>query len=132
MTPATTSNLDLRNITPLPSGGFRVRIERWGEVLGGVEATPEAAAALRDAIKRQIADDDLVPARGRTIAELGREFLASRAGNRSSKNDGGRWQQHIASSPLGRRVPSTVTVKDVVNWVAALQTKRTNYDLKRH
>jgi len=132
MTSGTAANLDLRNVTPLPSGSYRVRIEHGGSVLGGVEATVEAAAALRDAIKRQIADEDLVPARGRTIAEFGREFLASRSGNRSSKNDGGRWQQHIVSSSLGKRVPSTVTVKDIVNWLAALQTKRTNYDSKKH
>ncbi len=125
-------NLDMRNITPLPSGGFRVRIERAGEVLGGTSATPEEAAALRDALKRQIADDDLVPATGRTIAELGNEFLASRSGNRSSKDDGGRWRKHVASSPLGKRVPSTVSVKDVVTWVAALQTKKTSYDPKKH
>ena len=129
MMSATTAMLDMRNITPLPSGAYRVRIERSGAVLGGIEASVEAAAALRDAIKRQIADDDLVPARGRTIAELGREFLASRSGNRSSKSDSGRWQ-HIGSSSLGKRVPSTVTVKDVVNWLAALQTKKTNYDAK--
>ena len=132
MTPATNANFDMRNITPLPSGSYRVRIEHGGAVLGGIEATPEAAAALRDAIKRQIADDDLVPARGRTIAELGREFLGSRSGNRSSNDDGGRWQQHIVSSSLGKRVPSSVTVKDVINWLAALETKRTNYDSKKH
>jgi len=132
MTPATNANFDMRNITPLRSGSYRVRIEHGGAVLGGVEATPEAAAALRDAIKRQIADDDLVPARGRTIAELGREFLASRSGNRSSNDDGGRWQQHIVSSSLGKRVPSTVTVKDIVNWLAALEAKKTNYDSKKH
>ena len=56
MTPATNANFDMRNITPLPSGSYRVRIEHGGAVLGGIEATPEAAAALRDAIKRQIAD----------------------------------------------------------------------------
>jgi hypothetical protein len=105
MTSGTAANLDLRNVTPLRSGSYRVRIEHGGEVLGGVEATVEAAAALPDAIKRQIADEDLVPARGRTVAELGREFLASRSGNRSSKNDGGRWQQHIGSSSLGNGVP---------------------------
>jgi hypothetical protein len=127
---ATTATLDMRNITPLPSGAYRVRVEHGGAVLGGIEASVEAAAALRDAIKRQIADDDLVPAGGRTIAELGREFLASRSGNRSSRSDGGRWQ-HIGSSSLGKRVPSTVTVKDVVNWLAALQTKKTNYDAKK-
>ena len=132
MTSDAAACLDSRNVTPLASGKYRVRIEHGGQVLGGVEATVEAAAALRDAIKRQIADDDLVPARGRTIAELGREFLASRSGNRSSNDDGGRWQQHIVSSSLGKRVPSTVTVKDVVNWLAALQTKRTNYDSKKH
>ncbi|MDP9036680.1 MAG: hypothetical protein M3O50_17905 [Myxococcota bacterium] len=31
-----------------------------------------------------------------------------------------------------KRVPSTVTVKEILNWLAALQTKRTNYDSKKH
>ncbi len=127
-----TTSLDMRNITRLGPHRYRVRIEREGEVLGGIESTPEAAVATRDAIKRTIADLDMVKATGATIADLGAAFLASRAGNRSSGSDKGRWDTHIASSPLGGRVPSTVVPKDVVAWLGALQKTTTHYDPKKH
>jgi integrase len=97
-----------------------------------MRALRQEAIALRDAIKREIADRDMVPATGRTIADLGSAFLASRSSNRASADDRGRWATHVASSPLGKRVPSTITTKDVVGWLSALQRKRTSYDPKKH
>ena len=73
-----------------------------GSVLGGVVDTEDEARALRDAIRRQIADGETVPITGATISDLTPTFLASRSKNRASKDDEGRWYRHVRDSKLAR------------------------------
>lgn len=126
---------DMRNITPLPSGAFRVRVEHKGEVLSGVVATLAEAVDLRDNLKRKIVDGELVPAKGSTAKDLGPQFLGSRLGNRAADDDTSRWHRHIATAPWARRAVSSVTRADGAAWLKALKRTRTepppNSDPKR-
>lgn len=124
--------IDMTNITPLPSGNFRVRIEYRGEVLGGTFATVGEAVEVRDALKRKIVDGNLVPTRGASAIDLGPRFLASRAGNRAVDDDEGRWVLHILTAPWARLPIHMVTRKDGLAWLAELKSKLTAYDPKVH
>jgi hypothetical protein len=123
---------DMANITALPSGNFRVRIEHNDEVASGTVATPEEAIALRDELKRQIVDRQLVPVKGASAIDLGPRPLASRAGNRAVDDDTGRWHLHIATASWARRPMSSVVRKDGLAWLAELKAKMTAYDPKKH
>lgn len=123
---------DMKNITPLPSGNFRVRIEYREEILGGTFSTLEEAIAIRDALKRKIVDGNLVPTKGASAAELGPRFLASRAGNRAVKDDTGRWHLHIATAAWARRPVSAVVRRDGMLWLGELKAKTTAYDPTKH
>ncbi len=123
---------DLANITTLPSGRSRVRIEYGGRVLGGVEDTEQEAIDLRDALRRQIADEEMVPITGATLVHLTASFLASRDKNRASKDDSGRWHRHIKNSKLGRMPVAAIETSDVVAWLEALAKKETGFDPKKH
>ena len=123
---------DMANITALPSGSFRVRIEHRGGVASGTVATTEEAVALRDELKRQIVDGELAPVKGASAAKLGTHFLNSRRGNRAVKDDEGRWHKRIAHAAWAHRPVATVTRKDGQEWLAALANARTEYDAKKH
>lgn len=127
--------IDMRNITPLPSGNFRVRVEHESEVLSGVVATLEEARDLRDELKRQIVDGQLRPTKGQTAKMLGPKFLGSRAGNRAKDDDSSRWHRHIATAPWAQRALGSVTRSDGAAWLKALKRRRTepppNTDPKR-
>ncbi len=119
------SERDMRNIYPLPSGNLRVRIEYRGEVADGVVSTHDEAITLRDELRRQIVDGELLPAKGKSAKDLGPHFLGSRNGNRSAEDDSSRWNRHIAMAPWARRALSTVTRADGKAWLKALKRKRT-------
>lgn len=110
-------------IDELPSGAFRVRLEHGGALVTKTVATLEMAVQLRDEMKRQIVDGELVPITGATTKMLGPRFLASRSGNRDCDNDESRWQ-HIATAAWARRPPKTVTRQDGVAWLKSLKAKR--------
>lgn len=120
--------VDMKGIDQLPSGRWRVRLQHRGETIGGTETTAEAAAALRDAMKRRIADDELVPTKGASAKLLGPRFLASRSGNRDTKNDESRWHTHLAPAAWARLPVSSVTRADGLAWLVALKRTRTQYD----
>lgn len=124
--------IDMSNITVLPSGNHRVRIEHRGEVAGGTVATLEEAVQLRDEIKRQIVDGELVPTSGSSCKDLGRRFLASRAGNRSVDDDERRWHKRIATARWARLPVDAVTRKHGAEWLKALERTRTDYDPEIH
>ena len=123
---------DLSNVTVLPSGRCRVRIEYAGQVLGGVVDTEEEAIDLRDALRRQIADGEMIPVTGATIADLTTLFLASRSKNRASEDDESRWHRHVKDSKLARVPLAAIEAADVVAWLGALSRKKTSYDPKKH
>jgi hypothetical protein len=122
---------DLPNINVLPSGRHRVRIEHAGDVLGGTVDTEVEAIALRDALKRQIADRDMVPVVGSTLVDLTSSFLSSRLKNRSSANDERRWHRHIRDSELATIPVVAIQTPDVVAWLERLSKKQTSYDPKK-
>lgn len=124
--------IDMRNITPLPSGSFRVRIEHGVDVLGGTFATLEEATSIRDAIKRQIADEEMVPIAGAAIRDLGPQFLASRSKNRTVEDDEGRWYMHVRDADIARRPPRANETSDVLEWLEELKKKKTAYDPQKH
>lgn len=126
------TNLDMRNITRLPSGNFRVRVEHGGGVLSGVVPTHALAIELRDELKRQIVDGELQPAKGATAKDLGPRFLGSRLGNRDSDNETNRWNNHVASAPWARKSVTAVTRSDGAAWLRLLKRKRLSFDPEKH
>jgi integrase len=124
--------IDMRNITPLPSGSFRVRIEHGEHVLGGTFPKVEEAVAVRDAIKRQIADEEMIPIAGASPRDLGPQFLASRAKNRSADDDEGRWYRHIRDASIALRPVRAIESVDVLAWLKELERTKTSYDPKKH
>jgi integrase len=123
---------DLRNITRIPSGHFRVRIEHRGEVLSGVVATQAEALDLRDELKRQIVDGELAPTKGSTPSDLRGRFLGSRNTNRSADDDSSRWDNHIAHAPWARKGLDAISRADGSAWLRALTRKRLSFDPKKH
>lgn len=124
--------IDMRNITPLPSGSFRVRIEHGTDVLGGTFASVDEAIAVRDAIKRQIADEEMIPIAGASPRDLGPKYLASRSKNRSSADDEGRWYKHVRDAAVALRPVNAIETSDIIAWLAELEKKHTDYDPKVH
>jgi integrase len=124
-------NLDMRNITALPSGNYRVRIEHQGEVLSGVVASHPEALELRDELKRQIVDGELAPTKGKTPKDLGPHFLGSRNGNRDAGNEASRWK-HIARAAWARKALAAVTRADGSAWLRVLKKTRVSFDPEKH
>lgn len=122
---------DMRNITVLPTGKYRVRIKHDGEPLDGVVATYDEAVDLRDELKRRIVDGELMPVRGKTTRDLRGPFLGSRNGNRSADDDASRWN-HIASAPWSRKAIAAVTKSDGRAWLKALKRTRCRFDPEKH
>lgn len=124
--------IDMRNITVLPSGHHRVRVEHLGDVLGDTVASLKEAVELRDAIKRKLADGELVATHGRTALDLGPLFLGSRNGNRSVDDDTNRWNNHIASAAWARKPLAAIGRIDGSAWLKALKRKRLSFDPEKH
>lgn len=124
--------IDMTNITALPSGNYRVRLEYRGQVLGGTFGKLDDAVETRDALKHRLADGDLRGTGGSSAFELGPRFLASRAGNRSVDDDENRWHLRIATASWARLSISDVTRKDGLAWLEDLKKERTAYDARLH
>jgi hypothetical protein len=124
--------MDLTGIDELPSGRFRVRVQHGRASVQKVFATPDEAARFRDALKREIVDGEFVPVKGVTLHQIGPRFLASRSGNRDTKNDSSRWYKHLATAPFARKPLVTVTRADGVAWLDALKRKPLSFDPEKH
>ena len=124
----------MQNITELPSGNLRVRVEYAGKVVAKTFAADAYADARRwrDAIKLELAEGDIEPASGATMKSLGAKFLASRSGHRDSKTDGSRWYMHVATASWAHKPAAAVTRADGLAWLEELRSKRTAYDPKKH
>lgn len=120
------------NIDQLPSGKFRVRVERGGRVVTAAHDTLRGAIELRDAIKREIADGALIPSTGTSLRDIGRQFLSSRLMKRSYSTDESRWYQHVAESRIGRMAMADLSAVDARFWLDELAAKTIAYDPKRH
>jgi integrase len=123
---------DLTGIDELPSGHFRVRVQHGGAPVAKVFATPDEALRFRDALKREIVDGEFVPVKGVTLHQIGPRFLASRSGNRDTKNDSSRWYKHLATAPFARKPLIIVTRADGVAWLDALKRKPLSFDPEKH
>ncbi len=120
-------NLDVRGIDRLPSGRFRLRMQIARKTIKGTFATVEHAIRLRDAALRQVADEQMVPVDGVSLAQLGPAFLRSRESNRDHKTERRRWDRHVASAAFAMRPLVTVTRRDVKDWLEELRVKQTAY-----
>jgi len=122
-----TPALDLRGIDRLPSGRFRLRLQTKHRKVNKVFPTADEAVRVRDAMLREIADAAMVPVEGVSIKELGPRFLKKRDGNRNARTDAERWERHVATAPFAHRALSTITRRDVIEWLDALRVKETSY-----
>ncbi len=125
--------IDMENITRLPSGSLRVRIEYGGSVIAKTFAADNLAGARkwRDAVKLEIADGNVEAVEGVTMQQLGKRFLASRLGHRDYGTDESRWYMHIAGAKWAQKAAIAVTHMDGSDWLDALKEKETSFDPKR-
>ena len=70
--------MSMQNIEPLPSGTFRLRMQVGKRKISGTFSSASEAADVRDAAKREIADESMVPVEGQSLVELGPAFLRRR------------------------------------------------------
>jgi hypothetical protein len=78
---------------------------------------------MREEMKRQIVDGELMPTNGSTAKTLGPRFLSSRSGNRDTYNDENRWHNHVATAAWARLEPKAVTRHDGEAWLKALKAR---------
>ncbi len=128
----TERRLEMRNIEPLPSGSFRLRMQHGKRKLSRVFATVEEAIAVRDGAKRALADEIIAPVDGQSLLELGPKFLKRRDTNRSVRDDRSRWEHHISTAPFARVAVSDVQRIDVLDWLDDLKTRQIAYDPAKH
>lgn len=119
--------IDMSNIEPLPSGHFRLRMQVGKKSIRGTFATVEEAILVRDASKREIADRSMVIVDGQSLVELKDGFFSSRQGNRGIATEKTRWTSHLATATFAHRALSTVTRRDVLDWLDELRTKTTRH-----
>ena len=119
--------IDMSNIETLPSGHFRLRMQVGKRAIRGTFATAEEAILVRDAAKREIADQSMVFVDGESLVEMRDAFFLSRQGNRDIANEKTRWSSHIAPASFAHRALSTVTRRDVLDWLDELRTKMTSH-----
>ena len=82
-----TNATDMRGLTPLPSGRWRLRMRFCKKKIDEVFATLNEAIRTRDAIRREIADEKMVPVDGESLLKLGPAFLRKREGNRDNRTE---------------------------------------------
>lgn len=122
--------IDMTGIDPLPSGNFRLRIQVRGHKIAGTYATPEEAAEVRDAARRSLADEEIVPTEGASLAEVTPAFLKSRAGHRNIATDTSLWNGHIVTHPISRKPAASVSRPEILALLDDLKEKLTNNPLR--
>lgn len=119
--------IDMSNIEELPSGRFRLRLQVNGKPIRGIFATAEEAAEVRDAAKREIADEAMVIVEGQTLPQSERAFFRARAGNRGLDTEQQRWRSHLATASFAHRPLPSITRRDVLDWLDELKGKLTSH-----
>lgn len=119
--------IDMSNIEALPSGHFRLRMQVNGKPLRGTFATLEEAIAVRDAAKREIADEHMVIVEGQTLSQSERAFFRTREGNRGVETEKQRWRSHLATAAFAHRALPTITRRDIIDWLDELKGKLTSH-----
>jgi integrase len=125
---------DLRNIDRLPSGKYRVRLQRAkNKPNPELCATPEEAVALRDAILDEIESGRMIPTGGMTAAKWGHSWLAKfRLGNRNYKTDVSRFDTHIAGAKWATMPLTAVDTSAIIDWTNDLRRKKVAYKHGTH
>jgi integrase len=119
--------IDMAGIEELPSGHFRLRIQIARRPIRGTFATAQEAADMRDAAKREIADESMTPVDGHSVLSLGPAFLKRREGNRGISTERTRWTSHVASAAFAPHPVETVVRRDILDWLDELKTKLTSH-----
>lgn len=117
--------IDMTGIETLPSGHFRLRMQIAKRSIRGTFATAEEAAAMRDAAKREIADEIMTPTDGQSIITLGPTFLRRREGNRGIVTEKQRWNSHVVTAAFAPRPVDTIVRRDILDWLDELRAKMT-------
>lgn len=119
------TTIDMSGIEELPSGHFRLRMQIGKRKIRGTFATAREAAAMRDAAKREIADETVTPIDGQSIVMLGPTFLRRREGNRGIATERQRWGTHVATAAFASRPVETVVRRDILDWLDELKARMT-------
>lgn len=119
------TTLDMTGIEELPSGHFRLRIQIAKQKIRGTFATAAEAAAMRDAAKREVADETVRPVDGHSIVTLGPTYLRRRDGNRGIVTERQRWNSHVATAAFAALPVDTVVRRDILDWLDELKAKMT-------
>lgn len=122
-----TTTIDMSNIEQLASGHFRLRMQIGKRPIRGTFATAAEAAAMRDAAKREIADETVTPVDGHSLVTLGPTFLRRREGNRGIVTERQRWGSHVATASFALRPVETVVRRDILDWLDELKGKLTSH-----
>jgi integrase len=120
-----TKTIDMSGIEELPSGHFRLRIQIAKRPIRGTFVTAQEAADMRDAAKREIADESMTPVDGHSVLSLGPAFLKRREGNRGISTERLRWNSHVATAEFAPRPVETVVRRDILDWLDELKVKLT-------
>ena len=109
-----------------PNGKFRVRVMRRGQRVSREFDTFEAAERFRDSTYASLSAGKLNPVRGMSLAQAGPAFLAKRKDLRNYRTDKSRWNVHLLTAHFAAKPLTTVTRRDVLDWVDDLEGKQTS------
>jgi integrase len=91
---------------------MRIGTKKFDDVF----ATLDEAIRVRDAIRRDIADEKMVPIDGLSVLALGPRFLRTRTGNRAHSTEVSRWNLHVAAAEFAKRPIRSIVRRDVREW----------------
>ncbi len=109
---------------------YRVRSPRLADgsrPIVGIFDTPEEAETRADATADVLAECDLAPVGGLTLACWGEKWLDRRELSREIRDVAGQrrnFKKHIASTPLGLRPMAALSARDVRDWLTTLAKKK--------
>lgn len=112
-------------IDQLPSGHYRVRVQKRGQPVNEIVETLQEAIDLRDAIRSEITVGELQPVEGVSALDWGDIWLRDfRRQNRGYNSECGRFQSHIATAPWAKTPLRAVQSPDIMQWLIALSKKK--------
>ena len=115
--------LDLKGIDRLPSGKYRVRVQRGRHpVKVPLCDTPEEAVALRQAILNEVTVGAVLPARGLTIKTWAPTWLQKyRSVKRGFPAERRLFWCRVATAEIAKVPMTGITRMDVVDWLSELR-----------
>jgi integrase len=121
--------LDMTGIDKLPSGKYRVRVQRGHQpVKVPLCETPEEAVVLRRAILKEIGAGEVVPVGGLSLVQWGPTWLQRfRSSKRGFSAERQRFWTHLATAEFARRPLAAISRRDVKEWLATLKKATTKH-----